>query len=90
MINARTTDPVTSHMAGYEVEASGIAHNHRLIALRAVKDHPGLTSHELSGECELDRNQIARRLPEIKEIEQGSKRLCRIGHNTCVTWWVKH
>ena len=88
IVNARNTDPFTSHLAGYDIEASSKAHNQRVIAFAAVKANPGLTSKELSQHCELDRYQLARRLPEITGVKQGSKRYCTIGDNLCCTWWL--
>lgn len=89
VVNAKTNDPITSVIAGEAIE-NGKADYQRLIALAAVKANPGLTSKELSRVCELDRYQLARRLPEIARIKQGSKRYCRVGDNLCVTWWLTH
>ena len=86
IVNARNTDPFTSHLAGYDIEASSKAHNQRVIAFAAVKANPGMTSRELAQHCELGRYQIARRLSEITGIKRGSKRYCKEGKKLCVTW----
>lgn len=87
--NARTTDPVSSHLAGDDIESSGIAGNQRRLVLALVKNYPNKTSHELALHSHLDRYQIARRLPEIHLIEKGPVRTCAVSKRTCVTWRMK-
>jgi len=87
--NYRNTDPVSSQLAGEHVELSGDATKQRQMALRAVVVYPGLTSRELAKECGLDRYMLARRLPEIKEIEKGELRICKEGKKLSLTWWPR-
>ena len=87
--NYRNTDSISSKIAGEDIELSGEATKQRQIALRAVIDHPGLTSRELSKVCVLDRYMLARRLPEIIEIEKGEMRMCKEGKKLCLTWWAR-
>jgi hypothetical protein len=91
-MNARHTDPISSHIAGYEVEASGKAHNQRLISYQAVKRYPGLTSKELAMVSGIDRYILARRLPELQGVKQGNdrfKRICRVSKRLSVIWELK-
>jgi hypothetical protein len=88
-INARHTDPVTSHLAGEAIEASGEAAFQRQQALAAVSLYPGLTSKELAHKTGLCRFMLARRLPEIGTIEKGDIVKCSISKRACVTWHLK-
>ena len=87
--NARNSDPITSVLAGEAIEQSGEAQIQRMKVLAAVKAHPGLTSKELAAEAGLDRYMVARRLPEIFQIEKGESRKCRVGRFLSLTWWPK-
>lgn len=87
--NAHINDPLSSHLAGIEIEASGIAGTQRSQCLAAVKQHQGLTSKELCDITGLDRYMLARRLPEIKQLEQGKMKICNISKKLSVTWWLK-
>ena len=66
LARARRTDPESSHAAADQAEADGTIATHALVTLGAVRRLPGLTSKQLAGACELDRYQIARRLPELE------------------------
>jgi predicted transcriptional regulator len=89
IINARSTDPLSSHLAGHEVEANGVASHQRQIAFNAVKAHPGMTSKELAQLCHECRYMLARRLPEISEIEKGEMRECAVSGRQSVTWKLR-
>jgi hypothetical protein len=89
MMNARLTDLVTSHLAGEAIEASGEAALQRQQALAAVSLYPGLTSKELAHKSGLDRYMLARRLPEVRQIEKGDIVKCSISKRACVTWKLK-
>lgn len=86
---ARNTDPVTSHLAAAEIVDSGVADRQRSIAYKAVCLDPRLTSRELSSYCELDRYQLARRLPELIKmglLENGVVRECARSGRKALTW----
>jgi len=88
MINARNSDPESSHLAGAEIEATGMASVQRTLALNAVKEHEGLTSLEIAKATGLDRYMLARRLPEIRILRQGTMKVCNISKRRSVTWWL--
>jgi DNA-binding MarR family transcriptional regulator len=91
MLIARNTDPITSHIAAQQITLSGARGRQQRIALRAVIEHPGLTSRELAALCSLDRYQMARRLPELEEadlVAKGPARQCKAGGRPAVTWLV--
>lgn len=72
---ARKTDPASSHAAAAEMNASGAARHQRERVIDLVYSHPGLSSNELAKHCDdLDRFQIARRLPEAEEIGEVHRR----------------
>ncbi len=88
MARAHRADPVTSHAAAAQVEASGVAGRQRAAVLELVRRWPGLTSIELAGRSQdLDRWQLARRLPELAPdfARQGPPKL--FGGRSHVTWW---
>ena len=89
MPNSRTTDPITSHIAGEAITQSGKRFNQQAEALRLVSSYPGHTAAELAEFSRLDRYQLSRRLPELEHIriKKGDMRLCRILDSQCVTWW---
>lgn len=88
---ARNTDPVSSHVAAYDVTARGTRNRQQRIVFRAVVEHPGRTSRELAALCPLDRYQVARRLPELEEVrmvQKGPARECEVNKRLAVTWIV--
>ena len=64
--NYHRSDPVTSKKAASRVKYFANAH-HGVIFYVLLK-HGGLTSEEISFKCDLDRHQVARRLPEMEQI----------------------
>lgn len=86
---ARNTDPISSHLAASEITASGIRGEQHRIVLDAVLQYPGRTSFELSRLCNLDRYQVARRLPELEDgnlVKKSKMRKCSITTRKAVTW----
>jgi hypothetical protein len=90
---ARATDPGSSHEAARAMNESGKARAHREMAVDMVWKHPGNTSRELAGlpDCpgELDRYELARRLPEAEcegQVKKGPKRKCKVAGTLAVTW----
>ncbi|MEN4951887.1 winged helix-turn-helix domain-containing protein [Stenotrophomonas sp. TWI819] len=87
--SARATDPSTSHEAAGYVVSSGLQTQQQACALAAVRQHPGLTSAELSQASGLDRFMLARRLPELLEAElvcHGEARKCAVSGRRAMTW----
>jgi hypothetical protein len=59
-------------------------------ALALVVAHPGKTSMELAALGTLDRYQLARRLPDLREIgrvRNGEDRVCTASGRLASTWW---
>lgn len=99
---ARTSDPISSHLAADEMNQSGSRHVQQALVAGFLEDaykrgvikrHRGITSRELAAlYCE-DRYMIARRLPELvtaKKAVQGGKddtRRCDISKRQCCEWW---
>ena len=89
-INARISDPVTSHIAGDAIESSGHAEKQRLLALAAVQEFPGLTATELEDKTGLDRYMLCRRLPELRDdmfVRNGNGRKCGVAGRLMQTWY---
>ncbi len=87
---ARTADPDTSHEAARECIASGRLGRHMRLALSAIVKHQGCTSAELVEWCELNRHEVARRLPDLEKrglVRQGESRACWVTKRQSVTWW---
>jgi len=89
-MRARADDPESSHAAADKLESSGAAARQAQIAYDAVLQWPGRTSAELAHHCELDRYQLARRLPELEDrglIHRGDVRACTAHASRGLTWW---
>lgn len=86
---ARNNDPSTSHEAAREISQGGARARQQRIVLQAVKEHPGLTSFELSRVCGLDRYQTGRRCPELEKaglVVKGEARTCTVSGRMATTW----
>lgn len=76
---ARTRDPLSSHAAADQAEASGLIGRQAARVLEAVRATGGMTSSELAARHGLDRYACARRLPElerqglVRRIEYGAR-----------------
>lgn len=90
---ARKTDPETSHEAANRVEASGGAGAHRALILDFLRDLGGAwTSAEIARYVDLDRHQVARRLPELREkglVVNDRQRTCSVNKTKAVEWRAK-
>lgn len=88
---SKTTDPATSHKAGFEI----VPHLGALQvwAASCVRESPGLTAMELARKyCPLDPRRIGRRLRECERlgtIRPGMARRCSITNKAALTWWTK-
>lgn len=81
---------VTSIIAYKEMTHCGKKVNQRAQVMNAVKENPGLTSHELTQCCEVSRHSIASRLAEMfKEgvVEKGDARKCEFSGKYAATWY---
>jgi hypothetical protein len=86
---ARRTDPASSHLAAEQMNASGEAKRQRERVVDLVFMHPGLTSKQLATKCEdLDRFQIARRLPEAEDAGDVERR-AGTGKSKEVCWFPR-
>lgn len=89
---ARRTDTASSPEAAERAEANGTIGRHAVIILETLREHPDSTSAELAQWCELDRVQIARRLPEMAREDEPlvtcdmSGRKCTVKGTRAVTW----
>ena len=93
---AHVGDPITSFMAADRAEESGQSQRHRDIVLATVRAHPGSTSRELSRNCVLNRWEVARRLPDLRnrslvynEVDADGellKRECAVAHSLAIVW----
>ncbi|WP_396615541.1 winged helix-turn-helix domain-containing protein [Lysobacter soli] len=88
--HARTSDPITSHIAAAEVSMSGQRAFQAQTTAAAVKRYPGKTSRELSVLLKLDRHMLGRRLSECEEeklVRRGAMRRCATSGRLSLTWW---
>ncbi len=88
---ARTTDPLTSYKAAFDVERRGTAANQRARCLEQVRRTPGKTAAELAILCGMERHVPSRRLPELRTagaIENRETRICAATGNLSMTWWL--
>lgn len=89
---ARKSDPVTSHQAAAEVEASGTAARHHRMILDTLIREDGLTSDEIAKFAGLDRVAAARRMKELEtegRIRRGPPRKSVVSGRPGVTWFLK-
>jgi hypothetical protein len=66
---ARRRDPASSLEAADEIERSGRARAQAERVLAAVRCYPNSTSMELARFAKLDRYAVARRLPELRDVD---------------------
>lgn len=86
---ARSTDPITSHLAGEEVTKSGRRAKQQNAVFDLVTYNPGHTASELSEFSNLDRYQIQRRLSDMDgvRVRKGEPHECKVTGRLAVTWW---
>lgn len=102
---SRNSDPESSHLAEHRFKQSGAQLSHADACLALVRKYPGLTAAEYALKAEtdpccaglkLDHVAIARRLPDLREVnlvfnpEDGNgKRLlkhCSVKQCRCIYW----
>ena len=90
---ARNTDPVSSHEAADDVQASGKQAKQKQSVLNALKSHTDehgpATSAELARLFNMDRYMVARRLPDLEKdwtvVRRGMKR-CQVSGKQATAW----
>ena len=91
MPQARTTDPVTSHLSAASAESSGRPAMHREVCLAAVKAVSGMTAAEIASYLGIERHVPSRRLPELRRaglVHNGDSRVCDVTGDQSMTWWL--
>lgn len=88
---ARSSDPVTSHMAADEVTRNGTRQTQIELVVGMVQGNPGKTSAELAELTGHDRYMIARRLADACgiHVKKGEPRKCDVSKRQAVTWWME-
>jgi DNA-binding MarR family transcriptional regulator len=87
---ARSSDPISSHVAGNEAAAFKAAHYTEIIKL--LEQYPNQTAQEIATHSDLDRYQIGRRLKELEtrgQIQRVAIRTCSVGNRIATTWELK-
>jgi len=99
---ARYADPLTSHLAAAEVEATGAADTQRARCLGLVRAYPGSTAAELAETVSEQvlaewgttatkfRYTVSRRLSELWQrglVRRGERRPCEVGGRLSMTWY---
>lgn len=88
---ARSTDPVTSHIAAHEITASGVRAEQQAQTVAAVREHPGCTMSELARRTGLDRYMLGRRISECETagvVFRGLKRRCSVTGRMAEPWYA--
>ena len=101
---AKTIDPDTSHEVARKISGTTKVKSQMRVALRLVKNFPGLTALELRAKVatwepelfeswggQLTGNPIGRALSMLKKkafVTQGERRRCLVGGNKSVTWYL--
>jgi hypothetical protein len=87
---ARRTDPASSHAAAKEAIDSGAAVNQMRELVTWLRGHGGFfTSLEISRFSNMDRYNVARRLPALERagfVERGKIRACSITGRPSIEW----
>ena len=90
---ARNKDPMTSHLAEQEINATGLRMSQIQVVYFLVSHHPKRTASELTKYVSgLDRYQIQRRLSDacnLSLVKKGPKRICEVTCRLAVTWEVR-
>ena len=90
---ARSTDPVTSHLAASNVSKTGSAARWQRVALDLIRRRPGMTARELENAGGYENGQIRKRLAEVMRgglIRKGTARTCRVSGRQAATWWASN
>ena len=83
--HTRTTNPVTSDLAGQRMDAKEQRRKQALIVAKLVRMKPGMTSNELAELAKTPskvRHRIARRLPDAEKLGLVRRAPARPDHYT--------
>lgn len=86
---ARNTDPETSHLAAAYMNHTGKRDRQADKVLYVVKRYPNRTTQELAKLCNLGRDALSRRLPELataRKVIKGEARRCRVTERPAQPW----
>jgi hypothetical protein len=86
---AANSDPLSSHVAGAEITASGQRSCQKAEILDWLRGREPLTSAEIAAAGCFDRHMVARRLPDLAAdglLERCSLRACQQSGRSAVTW----
>lgn len=87
---ARSSDPVTSHMAADVHTATGRRAEQQACTAAAVRAFPGCTMQELAEKSGIDRYVLGRRISECETaglVQRSSKRRCAVTGRMAEPWW---
>lgn len=88
--NYRTTDPVTSRLAGDRIIQSGKAEGLMRQLIKYVTSHPGHTAGEIADVFGIERSEANKRLADarrLKELVNGTDRICMVKGSMMMTWY---
>ena len=86
---SRRNDPAGSKEAERFINESGVRFSDMEKVLSLIKHYPGYTSRELAEYSSMDRHLIAKRLPDLRGINEahnGPRRKCRVSGRPALTW----
>jgi hypothetical protein len=89
-MNARPSDPFTSHLAAAEIEADGTISRMNTVAIAAVRTFPGHCSTELEQNTGLLDGKIRKRLKALVRqglIFEGEPRRSTVTGKLSITYW---
>jgi hypothetical protein len=91
---ARTTDPLSSHLAATAITASGRRDSQKREILEALRSQSAAaTSMELAHAAGIDRYVGARRLPDLARdgaVGRGPMRECEVSGRLAITWYARN
>jgi predicted HTH transcriptional regulator len=88
-MNVHSTDPITSALADIDNQFAREAQIKEVCT--ALFIYPSSTSKELAGYSNINRELIAKRLPDAEKrglVERTGKRKCKAGGRLSVTWKI--
>ena len=88
---ARNIDPISSHLAVDEINASGQRQSHQQQVLNALTENDGSTGAELAALTGIEVHEVRKRLNDMAGIyvQRGDIRKCTVSNRQVLTWLVK-